>query len=256
MAEGAPETGPETGPGTVAGAGRAVRRSPLGGFAPVAGERVRMAETPFLAQVDVRADPLGEAAAGLAAALGTPLPVRPGTYTGPVTGYPPCSVFWLGPDKWLVVGAEGGTPQEGGPPGGGAAAGGSGPPGGSGTLGGGAAAGGSGPSGGSGAPGESGLAARLRAAAGDGHAAVTDVSAQRTVIRLAGPAARDVLAHGCPLDLHPRVFGPGTCARSTLARADVLLAAGEDEEFQIFVRSSFAAYLWAWLLDAATEYLR
>jgi len=35
------------------------------------------------------------------------------------------------------------------------------------------------------------------------------VSAARTVLELSGPGARDALSHDCPLDLHPRVFGPG-----------------------------------------------
>ncbi|WP_214416017.1 sarcosine oxidase subunit gamma [Sphaerisporangium fuscum] len=107
-----------------------------------------------------------------------------------------------------------------------------------------------------GAPGDEYLEARLRAAAGTRHAAVTDVSAHRTTVRLAGPRARDVLAHGCAVDLHPRVFGPGRCVQTMLARAQVVLAAREDEDFRIFVRSSFAGYLADWLLDAATEYLQ
>ncbi|WP_433257034.1 sarcosine oxidase subunit gamma [Streptosporangium sp. CA-135522] len=103
--------------------------------------------------------------------------------------------------------------------------------------------------------GEENLQARLRAAAGTEHVAVTDVSAQRTALLVAGPRARDLLAHGCALDLHPRLFGPGRCAQTTLARAQVLLAAHEGEEFMVFVRSSFAGYLADWLLDAAAEYL-
>ncbi|MGW4643177.1 sarcosine oxidase subunit gamma [Sphaerisporangium sp. NPDC004334] len=83
--------------------------------------------------------------------------------------------------------------------------------------------------------------------------AVTDVSAQRTTIVVAGPGARDLLAHGCALDLHPSVFGPGRCAQTTLARAQVLLIAGE-EEFRVLVRASYARYLAAWLVDAAVDY--
>jgi sarcosine oxidase subunit gamma len=70
-----------------------------------------------------------------------------------------------------------------------------------------------------------------------------------------GPRARDLLAHGCALDLHPRVFGPGRCAQTMLARAQVVLLPRPDD-FLVLVRSSFAAYLSEWLLDAATEYLR
>lgn len=99
------------------------------------------------------------------------------------------------------------------------------------------------------------LAARLDAALAGQHAAVADVSDSRAVIGLAGPAARDVLAKGCPLDLHPRVFGPGRCAQSHLAKAHVLLhQLGSEPRFEIYVHRSFADYLWRWLEDAAAEY--
>jgi sarcosine oxidase subunit gamma len=95
----------------------------------------------------------------------------------------------------------------------------------------------------------------LRAAAGaDG--AVVDVSAQRTTLRLRGDHVRDLLAGGCAIDLHPRVFGRGAAVQTLLGRAGVLLMALDDTgtHYQIVVRSSFAGYLTAWLLDAVTEY--
>ena len=85
---------------------------------------------------------------------------------------------------------------------------------------------------------------------------VVDVSAQRTTVALRGEHARDLLAGGCALDLHPRVFGRGAAAQTLLGQAGVLLMALDDTgtHYQIVVRSSFAGYLTAWLLDAATEY--
>ena len=97
------------------------------------------------------------------------------------------------------------------------------------------------------------LAARVGGALGGEPGSIVDVSAHRTMIRLSGKHARDVLAHGCALDLHPRVFGPGQCAQTLLARAGVLLVA-DDDAWRIGVRSSFARYLASWLLDAAIEY--
>ncbi|TQS40689.1 sarcosine oxidase subunit gamma [Cryptosporangium phraense] len=81
----------------------------------------------------------------------------------------------------------------------------------------------------------------------------TDVSAQRITLRLAGARARDLLAGGCAIDLHPRVFGPGQCVQTRLAQAAVVLLREEDE-YVVLVRSSFAGYLADWLLDAAAEY--
>ena len=106
------------------------------------------------------------------------------------------------------------------------------------------------------------LADALRRALAGVDAAVTDVGDASAVIRLAGPGARDVLARGCTLDLHRRVFGPGQVARSTLAKADVILyqSAGDDVSggpaYDIHVGRSFAEYLWQWLEDAASGWRR
>lgn len=84
--------------------------------------------------------------------------------------------------------------------------------------------------------------------------AVTDVSAQRTTLRLAGPAARDVLAHGCAIDLHPKAAPPGTCVQTLFARTGIVLLVREAGEFTVLVRQSFAPYFAEWLADAALEY--
>ena len=95
----------------------------------------------------------------------------------------------------------------------------------------------------------------LRAALAGHHVAVTDVSEGRTVIALAGRHARDVLAKGCPIDFHPRVFEPGHCAQSTYGKANVLVQQTSDAPaYDIYVERSFADYLWACLEDAAEEY--
>ncbi|MEW1647562.1 sarcosine oxidase subunit gamma family protein [Streptomyces sp. NPDC091219] len=191
------------------------RRSPLAGAAGrlAAVTRssrgtLRLAELPFLAQVNVRLDAKGAAADAVGLALGLPLPLEPNTVvrTGEST------VLWLGPDEWLVVGAPD-TQRD--------------------------------------------LERRIREAAADEHVAVTDVSAQRTTLLVSGARARDLLAHGCPLDLHPRAFGPGRCAQTMLARAQVVLVARDElgAGFWVLVRSSFSGYLTDWLLDAATEYV-
>jgi sarcosine oxidase, subunit gamma len=97
--------------------------------------------------------------------------------------------------------------------------------------------------------------AELRAAVGPYAGAAVDVSGQRVKLTLSGQYVRDVLAKGCALDLHPSVFGPGSCAQTTLARAIVVLLAGENpDEFVVLVRQSFAGYLADWLIDAAEEF--
>ena len=81
---------------------------------------------------------------------------------------------------------------------------------------------------------------------------VTDVSAQRTVLALSGPRARDLLARGCAIDLHPSVAPVGTCVSTLLAQTGVIVVV-EPDELLLVVRSSFASYLAAWLADAATD---
>ncbi len=101
---------------------------------------------------------------------------------------------------------------------------------------------------------EANLKANLEKAVADFHAAVTLTGESMTVIRLTGAHARDVLAKGCPVDMHPRVFGSGQCAQTTLARADITMHRTADDAFDIIVRRSFAEYVWTWLEDAAREY--
>jgi sarcosine oxidase, subunit gamma len=99
------------------------------------------------------------------------------------------------------------------------------------------------------------LEAELRAAVGEDGAAI-DVSAQRTTLQLSGPDAREVLAKGCSLDLHPKVFTKGTAAQTMLGLAGVVLIALDDAgtDYRILVRASFARYLADWLIDAAEEF--
>jgi sarcosine oxidase, subunit gamma len=128
-----------------------------------------------------------------------------------VHGDADAAVLWLGPDEWLIIG----------------------PP-----------------------DGEATLMTQLDLWLGNARSRVTivDVSANRTTLELRGPRARELLEFGCPIDLHPGAFGPGRCAQTLLARANVLVwfvADQPDPVYRLFVRPSFAAYVAAWLSDAA-----
>jgi sarcosine oxidase subunit gamma len=98
------------------------------------------------------------------------------------------------------------------------------------------------------------LETALRAAIGDGRGAVVDVSANRTTLSVSGPRARELLAFGCSIDLDERTFKPGHGVQTMLARANVIIVPvgpAVEPAFRILVRPSFAAYLAAWLTDAA-----
>jgi sarcosine oxidase subunit gamma len=95
---------------------------------------------------------------------------------------------------------------------------------------------------------------RLKVEFREAGASVVDVSANRTTLELSGPHARELLEFGCPIDLHPHAFGPGRCAQTLLARANVLIWFVTDEPepvYRLLVRPSFATYVAAWLADAA-----
>jgi sarcosine oxidase subunit gamma len=90
------------------------------------------------------------------------------------------------------------------------------------------------------------VVAELEGALDGLHRSVVDVSANRAVVELAGPARFGLLTQGCALDLHPRVWRDGMCAQTLLARTPVILQEREGAT-RVFIRSSLAGYLADWL---------
>ncbi|MEV6114638.1 sarcosine oxidase subunit gamma family protein [Streptomyces sp. NPDC052109] len=174
--------------------------------ATVTGARgVALTERPFVTMVNLRVDPVSEAADRIEKALGTPLPRE----CGRTTASGPHTVAWLGPDEWLVLSQAEAVA----------------------------------------------VAAELREALEGRPGSVVDVSANRTTLELSGPAARQVMEKGCPLDLHPRAFGPGHAVSTTVGPVPVLLWQVDGAPtYRLFPRSSFADYLARWLIDAMGEY--
>ena len=124
--------------------------------------------------------------------------------------------------------------------------------------------------------GEALLMARLSGALAGQVSALTDLTGGQICIRLGGRNARDVLAKGCTLDFHPRVFRPGHCAQTVLGKASMLIAlsravpdsavsgdvgarrdAGSEDDggvFDLVVRRTFAEYAAKWLHRGAAEF--
>jgi len=93
------------------------------------------------------------------------------------------------------------------------------------------------------------------AAAIKGLAMVVDQSDGKAVLRIAGPRARDTLAKGCSLDLHPRVFKPGSAATTPVALVDcVIWQVDETPAYDLAVPTSYAESFWSWLTASAAEY--
>ncbi|MGZ8614022.1 MAG: sarcosine oxidase subunit gamma [Actinomycetota bacterium] len=93
------------------------------------------------------------------------------------------------------------------------------------------------------------IEAGLEGALEGSHRSVIDVSANRVAIELGGPDRFELLASGCPLDLHPRTWRSGMCAQTLFAKTQVILHERADST-GILVRPSFADYLIDRLLTA------
>lgn len=193
--------------------------SPAAGRAPVDGE-TRLRELSCCGKINLRGDPGDENFTRAAAdALGVALPLAPNTVATDAR----VTVFWLGPDEWLIHLPLNDTESQ---------------------------------------------LQQLRQHLAPFHHAATEVTDYYTALELRGKHAAEVLARGCPLDLHPRVFPPGACAQSRFGNASVLLyqpaqldegcVAGDHDDgnandsvrFLIQVRWSFTDYVWDYLATA------
>ncbi|WP_279607481.1 sarcosine oxidase subunit gamma, partial [Burkholderia ambifaria] len=83
------------------------------------------------------------------------------------------------------------------------------------------------------------------------YAAAVDIGSGYTVLEISGERVRDVLARGCPLDLHPRLFGVGQCAQSHYFKASLTLLPTGEQSYDLVIRRSFADYFCRIMLDAA-----
>jgi sarcosine oxidase subunit gamma len=94
------------------------------------------------------------------------------------------------------------------------------------------------------------LAARLK-----GLASISDQSGGRTIFRISGPRARDVLAKGLPIDLDPRAFPPGSAATSAISHIGVQLWQTDDTRgYDLAIFRSLTESLWRWLTASAAEF--
>ncbi len=104
-----------------------------------------------------------------------------------------------------------------------------------------------------------GEAARARlsrlSAALSGLASAVDQSDAKAILRLSGNRVRDVLAKGCPLDLHPRAFTPEDAATTQIALIPCQLwQIDETPAFELAVPFSYAGSFWHWLASSAAEF--
>jgi heterotetrameric sarcosine oxidase gamma subunit len=88
-----------------------------------------------------------------------------------------------------------------------------------------------------------------------GLASVAEQSDGRTVLRITGPKARDTLAKGLPIDLHPRVFRPNDTALTVAALIGVQIwQIDEAPTYELAVFRGFARNFWHFLTESAAEF--
>ena len=105
------------------------------------------------------------------------------------------------------------------------------------------------------APARGDLEAELAEALAGTGTAVVDLSHGRGVVRMRGHETRYILAKGCGLNVHPRVFHAGACAQTALFHVDVLIDCVDDAPtFDLYAARSLTLSLWQSLRHAAAEY--
>ena len=86
-------------------------------------------------------------------------------------------------------------------------------------------------------------------------ASISDQSGGRTVLRISGRRARDVVAKGLPIDLDPRAFPLGSAATSAVSHMGVQFwQTGDTRSYDIAVFRSLSESFWRWLTASAGEY--
>ena len=87
-----------------------------------------------------------------------------------------------------------------------------------------------------------------------GLASVSDQGHGRVILSLSGARARDVIAKGTPVDVHPREFAPGHCAVTQMAHVGVHLACVGTDAYELSLFRGFAESFWHWLGEMAEEF--
>ena len=99
-----------------------------------------------------------------------------------------------------------------------------------------------------------GLIARFDGCVNDEEAMLLELTDSRTIFRIKGEAARQVLAKGVAVDLHTSVFPVQAIAHTKVEHAGVLLHRVGPEAFELYVPRSYAANIWQWLTECSAEF--
>ncbi|WP_342364301.1 sarcosine oxidase subunit gamma [Terrarubrum flagellatum] len=96
---------------------------------------------------------------------------------------------------------------------------------------------------------------RLRNALARDVAAFVDQSGGYGVLRISGPRAREALAKGCRIDLHPSAFGSGHVARTIMAQMPVAIHQLDDAPtFDLIIPRTLAVSFADFVTESAEEF--
>ncbi len=84
-----------------------------------------------------------------------------------------------------------------------------------------------------------------------GNYSAVSIDHRNTGLIVSGPKAILALNSGCPRDLSTSAFPIGTCSRTILGKAEIVLWRIEENEFRVECWRSFSDYVWKYLMDAA-----
>ena len=95
---------------------------------------------------------------------------------------------------------------------------------------------------------------KLRAALGDLHIAIVNVSGGQQLLELSGPNVRQVLMKSTSYDVHPNNFLVGKAVGTVFAKSQLMIRHTAEDTWELLIRRSFSDYWWLWLQDASAEY--
>ena len=82
---------------------------------------------------------------------------------------------------------------------------------------------------------------------------VSDVSDQFVMINMEGKKIFELLSLGCPLNFNEFKEKKGSTTQTVLNHVDVILHHKDENILNLFVRRSFAEYLFSWIEDCASR---
>lgn len=91
----------------------------------------------------------------------------------------------------------------------------------------------------------------LRNVLSETDATITDLSHARSIIRVTGPAAGDLLSKGSPIEIES--LRTNDCASTLLGHLSVLINT-IDDGYDVYAFRSFGLALWEWLTHEAQEF--